>query len=727
MVQGTSIKKWFNQFVVHCCSALVVVGCGQGGPVAQLTVRDTAAAQLLSETPWPSDLLRDDAGHVALAQLPLSDVGLTPYVLDDLHQVEDGFGVSTGAYFPVSDAIDAATLDGNVHLYDLGSGAEIPLVTHLRALDRPVANIYARPVNGAVLREGTQYAYVITRGVHGPSGALRPSGDLSTLLSASSAPSGALGRAYAVYKPLLDQLGQGALPKADDVAAATVFTTHSVTKRLVHMRAALAATPPPVASVTMVFARSPRGSQQSLDELLGTPAQNLPGGDNPGGVAHDHIAFVVQGTFQSPDYLNATSMLTPVGGSGTAIGVFDETDQLPRPKGTATVPFTLVVPDVTSYANLPVVIFQHGLGGDRSAVMSVANTLASAGFATLGIDIPFHGGRDSAATDTKHRYGGGTGPDGWGEWTDNPAFAFFDAVGDQKQGFPALLPAAARAAFMQSAFDVMQEVRLVTVGDLGALGTADMRLAGLTLRHDRVGYSGESFGAMYGVIAMAIEPDVGAALFDVGGGGLIFPLLLASADEGPVFAILLDGALGTSTVDPVDPPDTDFGYNLAQYLLEGGDPAAYGPYVLLAPVAGNAPKNVLQLSAHLDETVPNQANEALAGALGLQPFDLSASERPDLSYWPGAPAEGALPTGPNVTGGGGAARVGAFVQFEPGTHGLLTTQIGYRRYDVTQPQPYPKLDPPHTIDNPIVRAQGIYLKFMSDYFTSGTPTVVGTP
>jgi hypothetical protein len=382
---------------------------------------------------------------------------------------------------------------------------------------------------------------------------------------------------------------------------------------------------------------------------------------------------------------------------------------------------------VASYSNLPVVIFQHGLGGDRAWMMSVANTLASAGFATLGIDIPFHGGRNIAATDTKHRFGGGTGPDGWAEWTDNPAFSFFDASGDQRQGFPALLPAAARAAFMQSALDVMQEVRLVTVGDLSAFGAADMRLGGLTLRHDRIGYSGESFGAMYGVIAMAIEPDVGAALFSVGGGGLIFPLLLASADQGPVFAILLDGALGTSTVDPVDPPESDFGYNLAQYLLEGGDPLAYAPYLLLAPVGGNAPKHVLQFSAHLDETVPNQANEALAGGLGLQPFDLSASERPDLSFWPMAPAEGALPTGPNVTGAGGAARVGAFVQFEPATHGVLTTQTSYRHYDVTQPMPYPKVDPPLTIDNPVVRAQGIYLRFMSDYFTTGEPTVVGTP
>src|SRR5439155_11220050 len=175
------------------------VGCsGKAGPVAQLTVHDTAAAQAIHDTPWPSDLWLDAGGHVALAKLePLGDVTLTPFALADLNRDEDGFGVSSGAYFPVSDALDAATLDGNVHLYDLESGAELPVTTHLRALDRPFANIYARPLNGVVLRERHQYAFVVTRAVKGPSGALSPSSDLATLLSAKSAPSGALGRAYA--------------------------------------------------------------------------------------------------------------------------------------------------------------------------------------------------------------------------------------------------------------------------------------------------------------------------------------------------------------------------------------------------------------------------------------------------------------------------------------------------------------------------------------------------
>lgn len=715
----SSIQNWFNHFVL----AFFVVGCGSNGPVAQLTVRGAASLQEVSATPWPSDLFLDDGGHVALAKLPTSDVALTPFVLQDLQNQEDGFGVTSGAFFPVSAPIDPATLDGHVHLYDLEAKRELPVVTHFRANDRPFANIYARAANGVVFLERHKYAWVLTRDVRGPKGALAPSSDLSTLLNARSAPSGTVGRAYPIYQPLLSLLGTAPFPKAGDVAAATVFTTHSITSRLVAMRAALGSAPAPAARVSMIFAKSPTGNEASLDSLLGTPAMNLPGGDNPGGPAHDHIGFVVQGSFSSPDYIDASTTVTAAGGSATVLGTFDESSGAPRPRGTATVPFTLVLPDAAAFNNVPVVVFQHGLGGDRSSVMSVANTLASAGFATLGIDIPYHGARDATATDTKHTYGGGAGPDGWAEWTDNPSYAFFDALGSND--LPGLLPGAVRAAFMQAAIDVMQEIRLVTVGDVSAVGARDARLNGLTFRKDAVGYSGESFGAMYGVIAMAIEPSVGAALFDVGGGGLIFPLLLNSADEGPVFVILLDGALGTSTVDPADPADTDFGYNLAQYLLEGGDPAAYAPYVITHPASGSVAKHVLQLSAHLDETVPNQANEALANALGLTPFNLS-DWSPDLRYWPNAPSMGSLPTGTNVKTPSGD-RVAVFLQFDPATHGLLTTQHAQRRHDVSQPLPYPAFNPPVPVANPVARAQSIYLGFMKTYFANGTPTVAEGP
>ncbi len=388
-------------------------------------------------------------------------------------------------------------------------------------------------------------------------------------------------------------------------------------------------------------------------------------------------------------------------------------------------PFTLTLPDLPSaaaYANVPVVVFQHGLGGERSAVMGIANDNAAAGFATLGLDIPFHGGRDATATDTMHTFGGGSGPDGWAETADAPFVPFFDATGNQDKGLPAFLPKAVRDAFMQAAIDCMQEARLVGVGDISAITAREPRLAMLSLRHDALAYSGESFGSMIGSITVAIEPTIGAASLDVGGGGLLFPLLLNSNEYGPKIAPFLDGALGTQTADPADPTDTDFAYNLAQYLLEQGDAGAYAPYIVLHPLGANAPKHVLQPSAHFDETVPNQANVQLARGMGLLPVNLPAGGTIDLSLWTQAPTPMSAPVSGNVMVAGKPVTA-AFIQFEEASHGMFDSQHGAHTADLTQPYPYPKTARAE-IANPIVRLHAIYVSFMKDYFAGLVPTVV---
>src|SRR3546814_5166859 len=39
----------------------------------------------------------------------------------------------------------------------------------------------------------------------------------------------------------------------------------------------------------------------------------------------------------------------------------------------------------------PVVIFQHGITGNRTQMIAIAPALAAAGFATVAIDLPLHG------------------------------------------------------------------------------------------------------------------------------------------------------------------------------------------------------------------------------------------------------------------------------------------------------------------------------------------------
>src|SRR4051812_19120648 len=76
-------------------------GCGGGasGPQATFTVSD--GAQTLEAVPWPSDLLRDDDGLLAITTLPLEETPVRPRLIEDLNTEQDGFGVFSGAYFPI--------------------------------------------------------------------------------------------------------------------------------------------------------------------------------------------------------------------------------------------------------------------------------------------------------------------------------------------------------------------------------------------------------------------------------------------------------------------------------------------------------------------------------------------------------------------------------------------------------------------------------------------------
>src|SRR5581483_4650421 len=134
---------------------------------------------------------------------------------------------------------------------------------------------------------------------------------------------------------------------------------------------------------------------------------------------------------------------------------------------------TLVIPDLGSdpakYANLPVVIWQHGLNGDRSSLMGLADVPCASGIGVLGIDIPFHGARQSNATDVKRRFSSVMKPDGWVDSQGSPFVQFFDASGNPTRKIPTFLPQALRSAFRQASLDMMQEVRLVTVGDVSEI------------------------------------------------------------------------------------------------------------------------------------------------------------------------------------------------------------------------------------------------------------------
>jgi hypothetical protein len=478
------------------------------------------------------------------------------------------------------------------------------------------------------------------------------------------------------------------------IAGAAVFTTCDHDADFAAILADLDRAGPPVFTATRVW----RGAE--LDDLLGTPADDsFPGVDNPGGIAHADIGFVVAGSFSSPNYQSATPGV---------LGLW-ERDASGRPiaRGMDEVPVLLVIPaGITDHSALPVVLFQHGLGESKTAVLALANTLAASGIASISIDIPFHGGRYPEAEDDRHNFGDGEGPDGLADPTGILAAPiFFDLFGDDVAA--PLDPRVQTASFRQAAIDVIALTRLIDGGDWSALGAMAPALADLGFRADRMVYASESFGGFIGLLAVAYEPRLQAAFLSVAGGGLLGELLENSPTYAPFFMPILNGAfdVAPNEVDPLyDPAHSHWAYQMMGLLLGSADPLTYAARLRDKGV------HIVLANAFSDESVPNQSSEALAGALGLPWADVpGATSGP---RYLDAVDRASLPV----------ADGRAFFELDPASHGMITRGQGERSFEPGFP-PFEGLAEPQTFANPIVQLQSYLTNFTVTYVTEGTPVL----
>jgi dienelactone hydrolase len=427
-----------------------------------------------------------------------------------------------------------------------------------------------------------------------------------------------------------------------------------------------------------------------MDALFGGPVTTTrPGMPSEGGVRHDHVARVVQGTYPSPNYLSATP------------GQFGLFDAGPTVKSIDDVPFMLILPTGTT-GPVPVAIFQHGINGDRSTMLLVADDYAARGYATFGIDIPWHGSRAKGAVDELTNLSGAPGPDGIGDLKGRPVAAFFDFNGDPAAGIAALDPRVMRDNFRQATVDLMQAARLAAGGDWSEVPE-------LALDGSQVVYTAVSFGSILGANVLAVDPTVKVAVLAAPGAGLFLDTVPSSATLGPLlpslFADLLDHAVDVDHPE-ASPPRAQMSLALLQTLFEPGDGLA---------LAGEAPpdKSVLFLEAFNDEVVPNHAAESLAAAWGASQVSLAGSPPARIVPLPevSAPYEGAA--------------LRALVQLTPATHGFYTYQDGERTVADGGP-PFVAVNPPLAVDNPIERSHALALDFMISA-RQGTPIVRESP
>jgi len=285
-------------------------------------------------------------------------------------------------------------------------------------------------------------------------------------------------------------------------------------------------------------------------------------------------------------------------------------------------------------AGRPVAVFKHGLGANKETGLLIANSLAQAndegGWATLLVDLPFHGARASDIADNATGEINITVDPGVVTCNTDPTSPDFrtctrGADGQQDPsgtGFLGLNVFATRDNFRQAVVDDLTLFDHVRSGRFGDAVQGDLELDG-----SRIGYVGQSLGGITGGNTAAYAEDLEAVALNTAGGGLTTILLNSVPD---VSEPLLEGLVDLEICIPVDPDDLSRGcqptadFNqfilLAQIALEPGDPLATAtgvPQGVLGMRPALGSDRVLQQVALPDPVIANETSFALGGAYGF--------------------------------------------------------------------------------------------------------------
>jgi hypothetical protein len=309
---------------------------------------------------------------------------------------------------------------------------------------------------------------------------------------------------------------------------------------------------------------------------------------------------------------------------------------VPLKRADVTVPLLVTVPNATANggagcpkptAGWPIVIVQHGLQGNRTQALAMADTFADACFIVASIDLPMHGITNTANPlyDAAH------------ERTFNVDFINNTTLAAGPDGkiddsgvhfIPTLLgnTLAGRDIFLRQG-----------EADIGVLAKSlrnlDVTGDALTdIDPNRVHYVGLSLGGIVGVAQARFASGIRTATVAAPGG-----VLTRLALDSPAFGSIVRRALAGRL------PDNSFSFNKffteVQTIGDSGDPINH-----MCECAQLRPVHLIKVNG--DQVVPNSATDRLITAGNLRKLST---------------------LGPNAVGPGR----GAYVAFTKGDHGSL--------------------------------------------------------
>lgn len=337
------------------------------------------------------------------------------------------------------------------------------------------------------------------------------------------------------------------------------------------------------------------------------------------------VGAVFQGTFQSADLnmdpaivaataskpttgdlTGTTGVYKPGSGAGAVPGTGilqasrNATGQL---RGyyhtTRNVPFLFLAPAGTAPAGgWPILIFQHGLGGQKEQVVAMANSACTAGYAVIAIDVVLHGALGNGAPTA--------------DWS--PNFISLPS------------PLNTRTNLQNAGFNLWRLERVLKQPTIDPTSfQAQMATAGFpTSPVGASRYVGISLGSIVGAYFLAgNSAQTGGsnikALLSVPGGRL--PYILR---DSPTFSPTINAGLAAAGV-PTGSPSYNAFMTLTQSVVDSADPA-----YMTFPIAAGAPSRlsgrVLIQEAIGDTVIPNVHTRYFVNSLGGRgifgaPFD----------------------------------------------------------------------------------------------------------
>jgi pimeloyl-ACP methyl ester carboxylesterase len=270
------------------------------------------------------------------------------------------------------------------------------------------------------------------------------------------------------------------------------------------------------------------------------------------------------------------------------------------------IPVLITVPNANSAAGAarpangwPVVIFQHGITGNRSNMLAIADAFADQGFVVVAIDQPLHG--ITSATnplyqpthertfnlDLSNNANGASGPDGV---IDSSGLYFINLTS----------PLTTRDNLRQAVADLLSLTKSLSILDLTSDGVPDIDMTG-------VHFVGHSLGGIVGGVYAAVASQVKTATLAMPGGKLSQLVL-----ESPTFAPIIQAKLHASGLDPNTTLFNQFLRDV-QNAVDSGD-----PFNFIAAAAAARPIHLIQVvGPPPDAVVPNSmtARLILAGNL----------------------------------------------------------------------------------------------------------------